>query len=445
MKYLLAHTFVFLFFGMFLEGCQNEDSFQEEPEKEAGLYLSIQPSGTVSTRAMKDSDIGEMTILYFRKNEKITGVGDDKYYLLDVEKIATGVVGTGTNNQLFAPKDGGKWTGPQYAFYPNMRVAVFANSHLLDFATTLGYNATVDGTAATTHPTTGIITMDPLSKTISSSSLEMENVLKSITFKNNVDTVAYVRSDSIPMYVLTGDVKIRKGPYEADYYVSTDGTSTQVYNLIRSVAKVKIENKKARFQDKVNSGLYHFLLDSVYVVKGNRKGYAYYDSSSSDHFNSDRVVEATVPTGASATKGGITSKTNAVPDTTKTSGTQTVSDFYLYEAKIANAGTTNRKFDSNNDCHLVIVGRREAATKGTYEKTRRKYMIPIPYLQKGDVSATTSYVIGTSFEANYPGSILRNHYYKFTIEGVGDRGLRIKLSIQNWTEVTIGTDPIPVS
>ncbi|NDV59152.1 hypothetical protein [Bacteroides sp. 519] len=415
---------MYMFGCLLLASCQNEEVTVVSTH---GLQLSVKASGTLATRAVSgDNNISSLQVLYFGLAE------DDEYYLMDVETVS-GVStlpstsgGTPSVINLTNPT---QWAESD-AYYANLKVAVFANAStsLTGLGTTAGSASGSTGTASD-----GKKQVNKLGITTNSTHL-MSTVLESITFGNVIaaNTGSTLFEDNyIPMYVLADDVKIFTGPYTADWYVSSDGTSA-THSLLRAVAKVDITNNAAITDPNTPSGspkLYAYTITKVSIVNGNSGGWAYHPSSAFATTDNDRVKEATV-LDAKAT--GV--DTDVASGLTTTTNTQTISNFYMYE-KIAT--NVNGNFDKTTDCYILIEGNRS-------DGKTPSYMIPFPYLGVGNHAATQTGSPYT-YSPTATGSVLRNHYYKFVIEGVTDSGLRIKLYIKDWTEVTVNTDPIQVS
>lgn len=486
MKHLFTYIFACIFGGLFLGSCQQDDKV-EQAEEQGGLFISIGALGSnSSTRAVSvstESKFNKFTVLYFRK------LDNDKYYLMDREDLeADPTTDNGQGNHRLSRPFTTWMGGPgnsEAEEYENMKVAVFANLAPADITTALGSLtypiAVVDDakTAIGTVPTYASGTHDIY---------EMETILKKLTFgaagggalflggKTGAGTDA--TGNYIPMYVCTEPVTI-KTKYTANTYIDdrnyndSDPLKSDIadrsFQLMRSVAKVSITNKNVTDKTKLPTGkeLKTFQIYDAHIEHGNSLGYVYHSAAIvtgvQDSKKIGRVIASSVPTSDGTRNKGSEAASNAsavatgnkitVPavntdDQSATYDQQVFTPFYLYEVETEAPGDpdnldTYPAFKRTDHCHIVIRGFRDG--KGlddpdtdedeTNLNELKTYLIPFPYLGKAAIP-----------DANFDltGSVLRNHHYDFTINGVTDLGLYMSLFVRPWTDVKVDVDPIPV-
>ncbi|WP_163172078.1 hypothetical protein [Bacteroides sp. 51] len=487
MKHLLTYIFAFILGGLLLGSCQQDDKV-EQAEEQAGLYISIGAFGNnSSTRAVNvttESKFNKFTVLYFRK------LDNDKYYLMDREDLeADPSVNNGEGNHRLSRPFTTWMGGPGNAEaeeYENMKVVVVANLTPSDITAALGSLTYPIAVVDDDKDDIGTVPSYVNSK---HDIYEMETILKKLTFGTAASGAIYKGGKTgtgtgetgnyIPMYVCSEPVTI-KTKYTANTYIDDRNYNNSAgfpdiadrsFQLMRSVAKVSITNKNVTDKTKLPKGkeLKTFQIYDAYIEHGNSLGYIYHSAAivtGTDASNNKigRVIASSVPTtDGTRNKGSeAASNTSAVADGNKISiaavdtddqsptyDQQVFTPFYLYEVETEaptdpNDLSTYPAFKRTDHCHIVLRGFRDG--KGlddpdtddvdeTDLSELKTYLIPFPYLGKAAIPVA-------NFDLT--GSVLRNHHYDFTIDGVTDLGLYMSLSVRPWTDVTVTVDPIPV-
>ncbi|NDV67142.1 hypothetical protein [Bacteroides sp. 224] len=438
----MKNLFITLFFTLGLvtlfASCQQQDEEIIEKQEEGRLLFSMNaPSNGLLTRAEEaDATIETLYALYFIEASD----GYFKYKDFEVlknssiNKLVKTDAGTVNSTYTYRILSGNDNSSNSYDSW----FGASGSRTNLDMKIVFVANATI---------TTGTLTANTelsaaLSTLIVANATTVSNSSSTAPIYVMEGTSVWPSGKNIPMYTVTDEVVIPYGPYIKDHYVGQSATSTGaagVYNLIRMLAKIKIDNTINIKDVSGNTNPYNFEITKISVVNGLNKGYLPYMPGVNvvwDETNK-RVSEVkTIPTATSffAPDNGV------APTITTTSGVQSVT-FYLFETNKILAEKTEAREEAKNKgyCYLKLEGYRwaKAESKPSSPATV-EYMLPIPLVTETTGSLTAS--------ANYAGDVLRNHYYNFTIAGVNLFELKAKIKVQEWS--TVGgmnnVTPIPL-
>ncbi|NDV66498.1 hypothetical protein D0T60_14795 [Bacteroides sp. 224] len=228
----------------------------------------------------------------------------------------------------------------------------------------------------------------------------------------------------IPMYAITNELQISATTtttitdvrYIRDFNdVTTDKSKATTYYLIRMLAKIEIINKETPATGKLK-----FQINNVSLKYGKTAGYIGYNPDCWDAGN-NWVFNPTLY--GAGVVGADISTISGIPTY---SSNQQVIEFYVFETGVKESGLDN--VNSTDNCHIVLEGYVD-----NDDKTSRSYMLSIPSLDRkgGSVSANKA----------KPGSILRNHHYKYTIEGVTNvYPIDAKIKVIDWTDRYFGVE-----
>lgn len=390
--YLCLSVLLLLLSG--LTSCRSEDEHLENPIVDPptyGVYISVVPTHNANTRAnayyvAKDDSVRTLHAIYFQKG-KYTGAQQVEQYRNYPEEIDCRI--------------------ENYPKGDSVQIMFVANAE-----------ATVRE-AKKNNGFSGLTPDQVRAKLI----LKLGDANKHIWAVNKPKPTSNPKDTIIPMYAITGNnVILPTEPIETNVFVrdndtvTTDKQKATVYDLVRTVAKIRIINKETPL-----AGRKKFELKNVYSVNAKDSGMiAYAHINWSPYWkrvSSPTLYNYKAPVGKKNSNEQIAN----IPGFTSS---EQVVEFYLFEA-----GLKVDDVASDENCYIKLTGK---VGEGL-DQTDGNFMLPIPYVQLKDGK-----IIANQAK---PGPLLRNHLYEYTIEGVtNNRIIDAKIRVVNWTEREFSVD-----